>query len=144
MCLEPNTHTPPFALLQMQHAHDLLSELESKPADVPSAPDLKPKKRSQQVLCRTEHAFDHLESSGESELEVSSLVQPHDGGAAAIDFSDVSLDWGLGKLERCTNLPDFSSRVLQVILAQGFISLQRFLFNHCADLVPRELCQPLP
>jgi len=91
----------------MQHAHDLLSELESKPTsatEAPKAPDVKPKKRSQQVLCRTDNSYDQLQSAGESELEVRGLTRPHASASAAVDFSDVSLDWGLGKL--VSNRPD--------------------------------------
>jgi hypothetical protein len=124
----------------MQQAHDYLSELELKPnpSEAPKSLALKAKKRAPQVLFRTESPCDQLVPSEEQKVLPSTLDQPQSTGGcmAAVDFSDVSLDWGLGKLvrsvllrcaievgwrlycclqDRCTNLPDFSSRVLQVI-----------------------------
>ena len=95
MCLIPF-----FLRLQIQQAHDFLSELELKPpssTEVSKAPALKAKKRAPQVLFRTQNACDQLVSSGDATLPPNALDQTQ-GGAAAIDFSDVSLDWGLGKL----------------------------------------------
>lgn len=85
----------------MQQAHDFLSELELKPASTsasPNAPDLKAKRRNLQVLCRTNDPCDQLGSALDVEMPPDGTAQPKSGGAAAVDFSDVSLDWGLGKL----------------------------------------------
>jgi hypothetical protein len=86
--------------LQIQQAHDFLSELELKPpttTEGSKATALKAKKRAPQVLFRTENTCDQLASCGDAKLLPNALDQTQ-GGAAAIDFSDVSLDWGLGKL----------------------------------------------
>jgi hypothetical protein len=89
--------------LQMQKAHDCIGELElSHSASVATRAELskvvKSKKRSPQVLFRTDNGYDCLGSSDKAETEASSSAQPQTGSAAVVDFSDVSLDWGLGKL----------------------------------------------
>ena len=92
----------------MQQAHDFLNELELKPnpSEAPKAPVLKAKKRAPQVLCRTESPCDQLLSSVEQKFLPNTFDQPESTGgcAAAVDFSDVSLDWGLGKLVRSVSL----------------------------------------
>jgi hypothetical protein len=91
--------------LQIQKAHDCIRELELNPstsdaasAEVPK--EVKSKKRCPQALYRTECHHDQLGSSGKAPVATSSLALPQTGSAAAVDFSDVSLDWGLGKLVR--------------------------------------------
>ena len=136
-----------FLRSQIQKAHDFICELELNPSTSASAKslefskELKSKRRSEQILSRTENDYDQLGSSGEAKSVPNSVGQPHTGSSAVVDFSDVSLDWGLGKLvssmpmlrgscldsrcllqERCTNLPDFSSRVLQVTSAAALNS----------------------
>ena len=81
---------------QIQQAHSFLSELELKPT-ASKVTEPKSKKRSLQNLSRTEHDFEQLGAIGVSEIQARGSA---DGCAAAVDFSDVSLDWGLGKLVR--------------------------------------------
>lgn len=106
--------------LQIQQAHDFLSELEIKPAFTsasPNAPELKAKRRNMQVLYRTNDPCDQLGSGLDAELPPDGAVQPKSGGAAAVDFSDVSLDWGLGKLVSNRLRFHFSVQNLNVLLS---------------------------
>jgi hypothetical protein len=106
--------------LQIQQAHDFLSELEIKPASTsasPNAPELKAKRRNMQVLYRTNDPCDQLGSGLDAELPPDGAVQPKSGGAAAVDFSDVSLDWGLGKLVSNRLRFHFSVQNLNVLLS---------------------------
>jgi hypothetical protein len=90
--------TQDFAL-QIQEAHDFLSELELKPLSAIKTAAPKAKKRAPQILCRTDNDCDQLVSSGDLKLSApNAFDQPQGGCAASVDFSDVSLDWGLGKL----------------------------------------------
>ncbi len=104
----------------MQQAHDFLRELELKPASTtstsPNAPELKAKRRNLQVLCRTNDPSDQLGSAFDAELPLDSAVQPKSGGAAAVDFSDVSLDWGLGKLVSNRSRLDFFVQIVSALI----------------------------
>ena len=93
-----------FLCLQMQKAHDFICELELNPSTSASteslefSKELKSKRRSEQILSRTENDYDQLGSSGEANSVPNGVAQLQTGSSAVVDFSDVSLDWGLGKL----------------------------------------------
>jgi hypothetical protein len=89
-------------LSQIKKAHDCIGELELIPSADATKPevakDVNSKKRCPQVLFKTESDHDRLGSSDKEGKATTSSAEPQTGSAAVVDFSDVSLDWGLGKL----------------------------------------------